>query len=458
MTNRGTFGVEATIIDAPTLGEVRIRERALVVVSESGTIENIMEEGTPAHAIARDDLINRGALHRFGSGRYLLPGLIDLHNHAPQWPQLGKALDIPLEDWLGRYTFPLEARYDDIDFAETVYESLIGSMVSNGTTTAMYYATIHLEATQPLVDICLQHGQRALIGKVAMDDLDGCPGYYRDPSAQVAIDETLRLIDYVVDHPDNQMSIVRPVITPRFIPSCTDDLLRGLGEVAAATSCHVQTHCSESDWAHQYGLTRFGQTDTATYQDFGLLTSRTVLAHSNFVTNEDMETIIGAGASVAHCPLSNIFFSNAAFPAREALDLSMHIGLGTDVSGGPNPSMLNTAANAVAASRVREDGVNAKLPSTARGTPGARMTFAESLWMATTGGGLALGLPIGLLSPGYSFDAIVVDASVPDTDLIFWPDLDTPQDMLQKILNNGVQRNITNVWVQGRQVKSPDIA
>jgi guanine deaminase len=455
---RRMFGVEATIIDAPVLGEVRIRERAIVVVNDTGTIEDVMEAGTTAHAIAREDLIYRGALHRFGSGEYLLPGIIDLHNHAPQWPQLGKALDVPLEDWLERYTFPLEARYDDIDFAESVYESLIGSMVANGTTTAMYYATIHLEATQRLVDICLQHGQRALIGKVAMDDPEGSPTYYRDPSARVAIDETLRLIDYVAGHPDNQMSIVRPVITPRFIPSCTDELLRGLGEVAAETSCHVQTHCSESDWAHQYGLARFGRTDTATYRNFGLLTSRTVLAHCNFITDDDVDMIIAAGASVAHCPLSNIFFSNAVFPAREALDVGMHVGLGTDVSGGSNPSILNAAANAVAVSRAREDGVNARLPSAVRGTPGTRLTFAESLWMATTGGGIALGLPIGVLSPGYSFDAIVVDANVPDTDLMFWPDLDTTHDMLQKILHNGIRRNITNVWVQGRQVNSPDIA
>jgi guanine deaminase len=457
MTSRGTIGVEATIIDAPVLGEIRIRERALVVVSETGTIEDVMHAGTPAHAIARRDLTDRGALHRFGSDEYLLPGLIDLHNHAPQWPQLGKALDVPLEDWLEGFTFPLEARYDDVAFAQSVYQSLVRSMVASGTTTAMYYATIHREATQRLVDICLQFGQRALVGKVAMDDPEGCPAYYRDPSAGAAIDETLQLVNYVTNHPDNQMSIVMPVITPRFIPSCTDDLLRGLGEVAAVTSCHVQTHCSESNWAHQYGLTRFGQTDTATYQDFGLLTPRTVLAHCNFITEDDIDTIIAAGASVAHCPLSNIFFSNAVFPAREALDAGVRVGLGTDVSGGPNPSILNASANAVAVSRAREEGVDATMPSTTRGTPGTRLTFAEALWMATTGGGLALGLPIGLLSPGYSFDAIVVDASVPDTDLMFWPGLDTPHDMLQKILNNGVRRNVTNVWVQGRQVKSPDM-
>ena len=458
MTSRGSFGIEATIIDAPVLGEVRVRERALVVVDETGTIANVTGVGSPTHAAAREDLIQRGALNRLGSGRYLLPGLIDLHNHAPQWLQLGKALDVPLEAWLEQYTFPLEARYDDIDFAESAYESLVESMVANGTTTTMYYATIHLEATERLVDICLQHGQRALVGKVAMDDPEGCPGYYRDPSAQAAIDQTVHLIDYVENHPDNQRSLVRPVITPRFIPSCTDALLRGLGEVAAATSCHVQTHASESDWAHQYGLARFGRTDTVAYQEFGLLTPRTVLAHANFITDDDMDTIIAAGAAVAHCPLSNVFFSNAVFPTREALDSGMHVGLGTDVSGGPSPSILNSAAHAVAVSRVREDGVNARQRAAERGTPGTRLTFAESLWMATTGGGLALGLPIGVLSPGYTFDAIVVDANVTDTDLMYWPGLDTPHDMLQKILHNGVRRNVTNVWVQGRQIKSPDIA
>jgi guanine deaminase len=289
-----------------------------------------------------------------------------------------------------------------------------------------------------------------------MDDPDGCPSYYRDPSAQAAIDETISLIDYVQNHPNNPASLVLPVITPRFIPSCTDDLLRGLGDLANATSCHVQTHCSESDWAHQYGLERFGRTDTMTYQDFGLLTSRTVLAHCNFITDDDADAIIAAGAAVAHCPLSNVFFSNAVFPAREALDIGMHIGLGTDVSGGPNPSILNTSASAVVVSRAREDGVNAELPTTMRGAPGTRLTFAESLWMATTGGGLALGLPIGVLSPGYSFDAIAVDANISDSDLAFWPDLDSPRDMLQKIMNNGDRRNITNVWVQGQKVKAAD--
>jgi guanine deaminase len=136
------------------------------------------------------------------------------------------------------------------------------------------------------------------------------------------------------------------------------------------------------------------------------------------------------------------------------MEADVHIGLGTDISGGPGPSIFSAATSAVVASRVREDGVDATAPSERRGVPDSRISFAEAFWMATTGGGIALGLPIGLLAPGYSFDAIVVDSLVPETDLMIWEQLDSPVDVVQKIVNNTVRRNVTSVWVQGREVKS----
>ena len=453
MNQGNTTGVEATIRDTPVLGELRVRESVLGVIDSSGTIEGVIDPSNDSYSVTRDALSSRGALTQLCEGQYLLPGLVDLHNHAPQWPQLGKALDVPLEDWLGRYTFPLEARYEDVGFASSVYGSLVTSMIANGTTTATYFATTHLPATELLVDTCLKHGQRAVIGKVAMDNPDGFPEYYRDSSAGVAIEDTIKLVEYINGHPDNVGNIVLPAVTPRFIPSCTDELLRGLGEIAEAESCHVQTHCSESDWAHNYGLERFGKSDTMTYQDFGLLTPRTVLAHSNFITPSDMDTIVSAGASVAHCPLSNFFFANAVLPVRGALERGMHIGLGTDISGGPSPSILNTAGNAVIASRVLEDGVDATVPAESRGSDNSRLTFTEAFWMATTGGGISLGLPIGVIEEGYSFDAVVIDTDDESTDLVFLTELDSYQDLLQKIIHNTVRQNITKVWVQGRQVR-----
>ena len=446
------YAVSGPVIDAPLRGEIRIRDEALVITDPRGRISCVLEPSDSDFAQTVAELRRRRLLQELEGGEYLLPGLVDLHNHAPQWPQLGKALDVTLAEWLGKYTFPLEARYRDTSFAAGVYASLVDSMIANGTTTAVYFGTIHLAATKVLGDICLEKGQRAYIGRVAMDNPESSPEYYRDATPDEAVRETAELIEYFAGHPDNRAGTVCGVVTPRFLPSCSDVLLQGLGELAAATGAPLQTHCSESDWAHRYGIERFGTTDTATYEALGLLGRRTVLAHSNFVTDEDMETIRQAGSAVAHCPLSNVYFANAVFPARRALDSGVHVGLGTDISGGHSPSLFNAIANAVAVSRIREDGVAADVPAAHRGRPGSRITFADAFWMATTGGGIALDAPIGVIEPGYQFDAIAVTTVRPDSDLSVWPDLDSPGDVFQKIMLGATRHDISRVWIDGEAV------
>ncbi len=448
-----TRGVVGDLLDTPVRGEIRVRREALLVFDSSGVITEILEHDDRLYEARVAEISDAGGLERLPGSVALLPGLVDLHNHAPQWPQMGKALDVPLEVWLNQHTFPLESRYGDVAFAASVYDSLVNAMIANGTTTAVYFGTIHLPATKRLVDQCLSAGQRAVVGKVAMDDPAGCPDYYRDSSAASAVADTAEFIQYVRNHPDNAASLVLAAATPRFIPSCTDEALGRLGDLVAETGCLVQTHCSESDWAHGYGLERFGRSDTHTYYEFGLLQRGTVLAHANFIDEADMDLIAQVGAAVAHCPLSNVFFANAVLPTRDALGRGVHVGLGTDVSGGPSPSVFNAAACAVAVSRVREDGVDPQVSSHDRGVAESRITFAEAFWMATAGGGLALDLPIGLLEPGYRFDAIAVDTEAADSDLIVWPDLDAPIDILQKIINNAGRHEITSVWVDGRKVK-----
>jgi len=449
MSGGDARGLVATFIDAPARGELRVRPGALIEYDADGLIRSVHEGG--ADSVAAERLAQAGRLEELPPGSYVLPGLIDLHIHAPQWPQLGKALDVPLEVWLNDYTFPLEARYADLDYAHRVYDDLVTATIGNGTTTAVYYGTVHLEATQLLADLCLAKGQRAVIGKVAMDHPDNCPGYYRDTNAAEGLESTRSFVDYVSTHPANKGGLVRPAITPRFIPSCTDDLLFGLGDIAEATGCRVQTHCSESDWAHRYGIERFGQSDTRTYADFGLLRRATILAHANFISEADMAMIAAAGAAVAHCPLSNAFFANAVFPTRTAFAAGVHVGLGTDVSGGPSPSILDAAGNAVLVSRMLEDGVDPSTPAVNRGVAGSRIDFAEAFWMATTGGGIALDLPIGLFEPGYRFDAVAVDGRSPNSDLTIWPELDGAADVVQKIIHNARRSEVFAVWIDGRK-------
>ena len=447
------FVLRGTLLHTPVLGSVEILENALIAVDNRGQIAAVTSPGKPDYVKLEQAAGQAGKLEQLSAQEYLLPGLIDTHVHAPQWPQLGKALDRPLDEWLQQYTFPLEARYADLEFAERVYRNLVHTLIANGTTTALYYATIHLEASKRLAEICLEQGQRALVGKIAMDNPEQCPEYYRDASAGQGLEDTERFMEQVLDMPGNAGKRVRPVITPRFIPACTDELLRGLGDLAQRSGCHVQTHCSEGDWEHGYVLERHGTTDTHSLDGFGLLTPRTVLAHCDFINEGDMGVIKGAETGIAHCPLSNLYFANAVFPARKALDQGLQVSLGTDIAAGANPGILHNCQMAVTASRVLEDGVNPDLPPAERGTAGTRIDFREAFWMATTGGGEALGLKVGKFVEGYAFDAIIVDTSVPDSNLIIWEDMDRGDDILQKIIYNADRRNIRRVWVQGELLK-----
>lgn len=443
--------LRTTAIHAPVRGELDCLDDTLIVIGSDGRIRHVIRRDDPAYDSALGVADQQETLVSLPSQTVLLPGFVDLHVHAPQYAQLGQALDVPLEVWLGKYTFPLEARYADLDFARPRYEALVADLLANGTTTAVYFATIHQGATRLLADICLDKGQRALVGKVAMDDPAGCPDYYRDASAEAAIADTAALIDYIRAHPDNAAGRVLPVITPRFIPSCTDAALQRLGALAHETGAHVQTHCSESDWAHAYGLDRFGETDTASLDRFGLLGRRTVLAHSNFITEADMDRIAGAGAGVAHCALSNAYFAGAVFPLRAALERHVHVGLGTDISGGPASSMLDAQRQAVASSRLLETGTNAELPPATRGRPDSRIDMLTAFHLATAGGGEVLDLPIGRFEPGCHFDAIAIDTAAPDGGIRLFEPL-PPEQMLEKIIHTATSGNISAVWVDGRQV------
>ena len=450
------FTLCGTVIHAPVCGEIEAIENALIEVNEHGSISGVYAPEDQNYENIMHQSTEVGRLMKLAEGQYVLPGMIDLHVHAPQWPQAGNALHMPLYDWLQEKTFPLEAKYADLDFAEKSYSSLVETLIANGTTTTLYFATVHLEATKLLADICLSKGQRALVGKVAMDNPDQCPDYYRDASALQGLEDTRALINYINTMPGNENDLVLPVVTPRFIPSCTDEMLSGLGELAKEFDCHVQTHCSESDWAHNYVLNRHGKRDTQSLDHFKLLTNKTILAHSCFINHDDMMTIKQQDSGIAHCPISNAYFANAVFPARKALDLGLNIGLGTDVAGGTTPSLLQNCGAAITASRYLEDGVDIDKAPSNRGLSNARIDFKEAFWMATTGGGKALNLNIGLIKEGFAFDAIVIDTKIEGTNLVVWNEFDDVEDILQKIIYNAGRQNIRKVWAQGVLIGGED--
>jgi guanine deaminase len=440
--------VVGTAYHVPRADRLDVLADHVIAVDMTGVIVDVAPIGDQR----ADDLVSSARrLVRLEESERLLPGLIDTHIHAPQWPQLGTGLDLPLEEWLFAYTFPLEARYADESFADRVWRHMVPSLLAHGTTTAVYFSSIHEGATRRLAEVCGELGQRAFVGRVAMDHPEGTPEWYRDISAATGVDASARSIDDVL-RAGGDASRIRPIVTPRFVPACTDDLLRGLGELASSTGQIVQTHCSESDWAHGYVLERFGRTDSDVLDGFGLLRESTVLAHADHLTDDDMDRVRGRRAGVAHCPLSNSYFANAVFPLRRALDRGVRVGLGSDVAGGPTVGLLPQCSHAVTVSRMLEDGVDPRRSAEDRGVPDSRIDTVTAFHVATVGGAELLGIPVGSFEVGRKFDAFTVDVDSPGSALRRWDEVDDEARLFEKIVRVAGSSDITHVWVDGRRV------
>ncbi|MFD2328143.1 guanine deaminase [Cohnella sp. GCM10020058] len=443
---------QGTAFTARSPKEIDILKDHLFCVNADGAIARTIAPGAPDYEAVRSEYAETDRYRQLAPGQYLLPGFVDLHVHAPQWAQSGTALDVPLYDWLHTHTFPLESKFADLSFAAEVYDDLVASLLANGTTTALYFATIHKEASLLLAEICAKKGQRGLVGKVVMDDPAQNPAYYRDADAAAALADTEAFIIAVKELAKNVKQGVYPVVTPRFIPSCTDEALEGLGALAAKHDTHVQSHCSESDWAHGYVQDRLCKRDAVALRDFGLLGDKSVMAHCNFLDEGDAALFAETGTAISHCPISNAYFANSVIPIARWMEKGVEIGLGSDVSGGYSPSLYDNARQAVISSRMLEDGVNPALPAGTRGVPASRITIDEAFYLATAGGGEALSLPIGRLAEGYAWDAQIVDIALAGAKLPVFSEDEPLHEIFQKIMYIVRPENIREVWVQGEKV------
>ncbi len=441
-----------TAFQAPEWGKTEILKDCLFCTNDKGFIADVFSPDMPEYERVLAKYGQERNYIKLREGEFFLPGFVDLHIHAPQWVNMGKALHVPLEVWLQQYTFPLEGKMGHLELAETVYRDLVESLLLNGTTTALYLGSQDKETTLWLGSVCAQLGQRGCIGKVTMDNPAECPDFYRDKSPQKALEDTEDFIIRLRKRAENVPQGIIPVVTPRFVPSCTDESLAGMGELARKYEALIQTHVAESNWQANYAYERFNKSDANVLADFGLLTDKTVLAHGTLLSDEDAELLAAHGTTVAHCPISNAFFGNAVYPVRKRYEQGVNAGIGTDVSGGFSPSMYDNIRQAVIVSRMLEDGVNGNSPAAERGVPGSRIDYRHALYMATVGGGRALGQPIGLLRKGYAFDAQIVSINTADSNVKIFSDFDSDEDILQKILFLGDRKNIVSVWVQGRDV------
>jgi len=424
------------MVTSATFDKADFTPDVLICVDQSGTIDRVISATDSDYQSVKQTAISQDILQVIPEGNYILPGFTDLHIHAPQWPQAGFALDKPLYEWLNTYTFPLESKFKDLEFAEKVYRSLVKELLANGTTTGLFFGSIHTNANLILAKVCAQFGQRAFIGKVAMDNPDQTPDYYRDDSSKEALAETEKFINQMFELQKQAGTELTPVITPRFIPSCTDETLAGLGKLAKKYDLPIQSHCSESTWEDQYAIDRFHKRDAEVLDQYGLLTDKAVMAHGTQLTDSDLDLFSQKQTAIAHCPISNVYFGNSVMRVNDAHQKNVKVGMGTDISGGFSPSIYRNMQQAIMSSQTLKDSGNDQ----------ARISAANAFYLATIGGANALHIQTGQIKPGYKADLQIVQ------DQYFDISSNQPQEIFERLVYHTNKENIKQVYVSGKLV------
>ena len=379
------FIIKGTFIDTLTKDEFRIRKGFILV--EDGLIKNFSEEN-PDTSLKLYDY----------TGKLIIPGLSDLHLHAPQYPNVGLGLDLELLDWLDTYTFPEESKYKDIEYAKKAYQTFVDDLAKTATTRASIFATLHTDMTLLLMDLLEQKKICAYVGKVGMDR--NCPDFYIEKNGK---EETLRFVE---ECQKRNYKFVKPIITPRFTISCTDEYMKYMGELAKKYNIAVQSHLSEN----------FGEIDFVkqlrpndkfygeSYDKNGLFGKevKTVMAHCVHCPKEESELIKKNGVYIAHCPTSNSNISSGICPAGRYLREGYNIGIGSDISGGHTLDLFEVIRHAIQVSKMNLRYINPKEKP---------LTLSETFFMATNKGGSFFG-KVGVFEKDYEFDAIVLDESL----------------------------------------------
>lgn len=365
----------------------------------------------------------------------ITPGLVDLHVHAPQFAYRTLGMDLELLEWLQTRTFPEEAKYASLDYAAKVYPAFVADLVKGPNTRASIFATCHVPATTLLMDLLEQSGLVTMVGKVNMDQ-NATPDL-QEASAEQSLSDTSAWIEQV----KGRYARTYPILTPRFVPSCTDDLLRGLGVLARGAHVPVQSHLSENldECALVASLYPEAGTYGQVYADAGLFGGdvMTIMAHCVWSTDAEIALMRRQGVFIAHCPQSNTNISSGIAPVRRYLEEGIPMGLGSDVAGGCHTSIFRAMTDAIQASKLRW-----RLSDDAL----APLTLAEAFYLATAGGGAFFG-KVGSFAAGYELDALVID----DGNLAA-PFPLTIEERLARVAYLSDDRNILRKYVRGQEI------
>ena len=419
---------KGNILFTETIDKFTILEAGYLVVDGKevkGTFETLPSEYSDIDVVDYGD-------------KMIIPGFVDTHLHAPQFANRGLGLDKELLPWLETYTFPEESKFADPEYARKTYSRFVHELWRVGTTRSVVFGTIHNEATGILMDLFIEAGLGAFVGKVNMDR--NSPDFYIENS-----DDALKNAEAMLKLYGNKSPIVKPIVTPRFVPSCTGGLMEKLGALAKEYNVPVQSHLSENKgeiaWVKELHPDQENYADV--YDHYKLFGQQpTVMAHCVHNNDDEIKLMAKSGVFVAHSPHSNFNLSSGIAPVRKYLDAGVKVGMASDVSGGHEISIPKCMVAAVQGSKMRWVYLEEEYAS---------LSTPEVFYIATKGGGELFG-KVGSFEAGYEFDALVIDdSSIPDINER------SLSERIERYIYLGDDRNIVDRFVAGQKLVEPKI-
>jgi len=293
-----------------------------VIAIQNGTIQSISPFGE--HFGAWEDYRNC----------LLLPGFIDLHTHLPQY--FIRGIYYPaLLPWLEKAVFPEEARFRDPLYARHTATLFFQELFRVGTTFSVVYSAPFREATEIAFEVAQELGAQAKIGMTLMD--------IHSPEA------LLQTTDYALKHSFElaekwNAPLLSHILSPRFAPTCSENLMRELGAYARQHQSFIQSHLSENTDEIALVKELFNKDSyTAVYQEYGLLTPRSIMGHAIHLSDSELQLIKESGSSFAHCPDSNFYLKSGEYPYRRIKEAGIPFGLASDIGAGTSLNMLQQA-------------------------------------------------------------------------------------------------------------------
>ena len=424
--NEPVFILKGNIVYSKNKDELRILKDHYLI-SESGLVKGVFEKVPPEYA--------QVSVSDYGEC-LIIPGLTDLHVHAPQYTFRAMGMDMELLEWLETNTFPEEAKYQDLEYARRAYRIFTDNLKRSATTRACIFGTIHRDATLLLMDQLEQSGLVTYVGKVNMDR--NCPDYLREESAE---ESGIQTVEWIKDVLHKKYQNTMPILTPRFTPSCSDELMENLKKIQMYYQIPVQSHLSENPgeiawvkelcpWSEFYG---------DAYDRFGLFGAdcKTVMAHCVYSGKEERQRMKENGVFIAHCPESNMNLSSGVAPVRTFLKEGLHVGIGSDVAGGSTENLFKAMALAIQASKLRWRMQDDSLKP---------LTLEEVFYIATKGGGEFFG-NVGSFEPGFELDAVVLN----DTRIVHSQNLDV-RERQERMIYLADEREVRAKYVRGREI------